>query len=647
MPRQRRAGFPVWPGEGETLMRILLMVSAYNSMTQRVHVELADRGHEVSVELALGDEVMRDGVRRFDPDLVIAPMLTTAVPADIWSARPCFIVHPGPRGDRGPSSLDWAIMDGAGRWGVTVLQANAEMDAGDIWASAEFTMPGCSKSAVYRTEVADTAVEAVLLAVTRFAGGSHRPEPLDYSHPGVWGRCRPPCRQPDRRIDWPTEPTSAVLAKLRAADSSPGVLDVIGDAEYYLVGGHTEDELRGEPGTILAHRDGAICRATADGAVWIPQLRRRPAPGGPTTFKLPATLALRGCLAGVPEAPVPLTAPTGRRTYRQISYRESGGVGYLEFCFPGGAMSTGQCRRLLAAYRHAQARPVKVIVLGGPRDFFANGIHLNVIQAADDPAEESWRNINAIDDLVHAILTTTGKLTVAALAGNAAAGGVMLALAADQVWCRAGAVLNPHYRLMGLHGSEYWTYTLPRRVGAEEAARLTQACLPVSPASAARSGLVDQVIAGDPASYRAQVAALAEQVARSPGYPARLAAKASRLAAAEKQRPLAAYRAEELAAMRRNFSGPGEPYAQLRRAFVYKERPSHTPPHLARHRTHPPAPRHGQSRPSRQPSPWPARQPRGDGWFAVHRTGAHEEAGAQTSPPVLAATAPRTQTEGG
>ena len=94
-------------------MRILLIASAYNSMTQRVHAELADRGHEVSVELALGDEVMRDGVRRYDPDLVIAPMLTRAIPADIWSARPCFIVHPGPMGDRGPSSLDWAIMGGA------------------------------------------------------------------------------------------------------------------------------------------------------------------------------------------------------------------------------------------------------------------------------------------------------------------------------------------------------------------------------------------------------------------------------------------------------------------------------------------------------------------------------------------------------
>jgi putative two-component system protein, hydrogenase maturation factor HypX/HoxX len=568
-------------------MRILLIASAYNSMTQRVHAELADRGAEVSVELALSDEVMRDGVRRYDPDLVIAPMLTTAIPEDIWSARPCFIVHPGPVGDRGPSSLDWAIMDGAERWGVTVLQANAEMDAGDIWASAEFTPPAEGKSAVYRTEVADAATGAVLLAVARFSGGRYRPEPLDYGRPGVTGRCRPPCRQADRAIDWQGEPTEAVLAKLRAADSAPGVLDVLGGAEYYLAGGHPEDELRGQAGTIVARRDGAICRATTDGAVWIPQLRARPAPGGPKTFKLPATLALRGSLAGVPEVLTPLTPAPGRRTYQQIAYRESGGVGYLEFAFPGGAMSTGQCRRLLAAYRHAQARPVKVIVLGAARDFFGNGIHLNVIQAAADPAAESWRNINAMNDLVHAILTNTGQLTVAALAGNAAAGGLMLALAADQVWCRAGAVLNPHYQLMGLHGSEYWTYTLPRRVGPAEAARLTQACLPVRPAAALRSGLVDHVIDAGAPGFRAEVAALAVQLARNPACPALLVAKARRLAADGRRRPLAAYRAAELAVMHRNFTGPGEPYPRLRRAFVSKDKPSHTPPHLARHRTHP------------------------------------------------------------
>ena len=148
----------------------------------------------------------------------------------------------------------------------------------------------------------------------------------------------------------------------------------------------------------------------------------------------------------------------------------------------------------------------------------------------------------------------------------------------------------------GLHGSEYWTYTLPRRVGGQEAARLTSACLPVSPAAALRSGLVDRVIAGDAPGCRAQVAALAEQLAASPDYPARLAAKARRLTAAERQRPLAAYRAAELAIMRRNFSGPHEPYPELRRAFVYKEKPPRTPSHLARHRTHPWPARPGDAR---------------------------------------------------
>ena len=62
-------------------MRILLVASGYNSMTQRMHAELADRGYEVSVELALGDEVLRDGVRRFDPDIVLGELAQRQLPA--------------------------------------------------------------------------------------------------------------------------------------------------------------------------------------------------------------------------------------------------------------------------------------------------------------------------------------------------------------------------------------------------------------------------------------------------------------------------------------------------------------------------------------------------------------------------------------
>jgi len=101
-------------------------------------------------------------------------------------------------------------------------------------------------------------------------------------------------------------------------------------------------------------------------------------------------------------------------------------------------------------------------------------------------------------------------------------------------------------------------------------------------AAALRCGLADRVIPGGAAEYRAQIAALAGQLAHGPDYPAQMAAKTRALAAAHKQRPLAAYRAAELAVMNRNFSRPSEPYPQLRRAFVYKYKPTETPPHLTR-----------------------------------------------------------------
>jgi len=562
-------------------VRILLVASAFNSLTQRVHTELRDR-YEIGVELALGDDLLRARVDTFGPDLILAPMLTTAIPDDVWRRIPVLIVHPGPMGDRGPSSLDWAISQGATEWGVTVLQAVAEMDAGPIWATATFPVPACGKSELYRNEVADAAVRAVLLAVDRFAAGDYTPEPLDYARPDVRGQLRPYHSQEFRHIDWSVDTTAAVLRKLRAADSQPGVLDVLFGREYFIPGAHYEDRLHGIPGTVLATRDGAICRATVDGAVWIPQLRPRRVPGGPATFKRPAADVLGAALNGVPVEPLTPAEAAERDTWSELRYRERGTVGYLEFAFAGGAMDTRQCRRLLEAYRQACRRPIDVLVLGPARDFFSNGIHLNVIEAAADPAQESWENINAMDDLVEAILTTTDKLVISALAGNAAAGGVMLALAADEVWCRESVVLNPHYKLMGLYGSEYWTYTLPRRIGATEAQRLTGTTLPVGAREAATLGLADRVAAGSAAEFWAWARGEAASLAASPELGERLLGKKRRRVADEASRPLATYREEELAHMRRNFFSPNETYHELRSDFVYGAKPMVTPAYLLR-----------------------------------------------------------------
>ncbi|MEU8473427.1 hydrogenase maturation protein, partial [Streptomyces sp. NPDC029006] len=495
-------------------MDILLVASAFNSLSQRVYAELSDLGHRVDVVLAAhGPDPVRAAVRELRPELIIAPMLRTALPEDVWRDHTCLIVHPGPPGDRGPSALDWAVAGRAEQWGVTVLRAEAAMDAGAIWAAEPFPVPPVGKSDLYRNEASDAAVTAVLTAVRRYAEASYKPlQQTDASVTVVW---RDFFRQEQRRIDWERDDTETVLRKLRGADSQPGVLDELLGQEVFLHGGHPEDRLRGRPGALLAQRAGAVCRATRDGAVWIPELRPRRDSGDPAPFRRPAVSVLASRRPGLrlPDDPAPLELPPGRRTWTDIRYHQHDDVGFLAFSFPGGAMSTDQCRRLLAAYREALTRPTRVLVLGGMRDFFSNGIHLNVIEAAPDPAQESWTNLNAMDDLVEAVLRTTDRLVVAALAGNAAAGGAMLALAADEVWCRTGVVLNPHYRRMGLYGSEFWTYTLPRRVGPGHARRLTTEALPVSAASAERLGLVDRLVPAAPGDFTARVRRLATALA--------------------------------------------------------------------------------------------------------------------------------------
>jgi len=74
--------------------------------------------------LASSDEAMRKGVDTFKPDIIFCPTLMKVIPEDIYKKVKCLIIHPGIMGDRGPSSLDWAILNQYPEWGVTVLEAD-------------------------------------------------------------------------------------------------------------------------------------------------------------------------------------------------------------------------------------------------------------------------------------------------------------------------------------------------------------------------------------------------------------------------------------------------------------------------------------------------------------------------------------------
>ncbi len=563
-------------------MRVLLLAHSFNSLTQRLYVELVAAGHAVSVEFDVNDSVTEEAVALWKPDLVVAPFLKRKIPESVWRRCRCIVIHPGVEGDRGPSALDWAIVDAETQWGVTAIEANGEMDAGDVWASVGFPMRDATKSSLYRNEVTEAAVAALQLTLDRLERGQ-KPVPLDYARPGVRGRPRPLMRQQDRAIDWHADTTTIVLRKIRAADGVPGVQDEILGQSVFLYDAHPEGERSGRAGEIIAQRDGAILRATVDGAVWITHLKR--VSGDGPQFKLPATMVLGDRLSGVAEVPLAPEAIVARPTWRPIRYEEAGAVGYLHFPFYNGAMGTAHCEALRHAYRYAKSRPTRVIALMGGPDFWSNGIHLNLIEASAHPAEESWRNINAMNDLVGEIIGTQRQLTIAAMQGNAGAGGVFLALAADRVWARDGTIFNPHYKGMGnLYGSEYWTYLLPRRVGPEEVQRITEGRQPVGAGAAAAMGLIDDHFGATAAAFRAEVCVRAHALAADSGLDQLLAERNARRSADEAAKPLEAYRAEELLRMKLNFFGFDPSYHVARYHFVCKVPRSRTPLWLARHR---------------------------------------------------------------
>ncbi|MCR6668032.1 MAG: hydrogenase maturation protein [Methyloversatilis sp.] len=572
-------------------LRILLLCHSFNSLSQRLYAELTALGHTLSVELDIADAVTGEAIALFRPDLVLAPFLKRRIPESVWRTVPCFVVHPGPPGDRGPAALDWAIVEGQREWGVTVLQADGDFDAGPVWGAATFPLRAASKGAIYRREVTEAAVAATLQALARFTAGD-APQKSVPAADG-WRGVLPQAR---RAIDWLHDDSATVLAKVRASDGQPGVVDALFGRPCRLFDAHPATQqalagLGGVPGDVLAQRDGALLRRTVDGGVWIGRVSVALGDAA-SPIKLPATQAFAAETAALPEHAVPLMrAPDEWAELRYTEHGERGArVGVLNFDFCNGAMSTAQCQRLRDALVEVKRRDTQVLLIAGGDGFFSNGIDLNCIEAAahrdgDSAADESWRNINAMNDVALEIITCTDRLTVSLLRGNAGAGGAFLALAADEVWAQRGVMLNPHYKNMGnLYGSEYWTYLAPRRLGADGARALMQSRLPLSAPEALRIGFVDRCLdvpAGDALDAAVQEARL---LAASYNLRDRVMRKQTERAAHEAERPLADYRKEELSRMHRNFYGFDPSYHVARHHFVHKLPHAWTPRHLAVHR---------------------------------------------------------------
>jgi len=538
-------------------MKILLLVTAFNSQTQAVYTKLKDEMHEVSVCFSRDEVQTLHEIDSFSPELILCPFLKSYISSKIYEKYPVYIFHPGPRGDRGPNSLEHALQKHTKKWGLVVLRANSEYDGGNIYAQESFHVRETYKASLYRQEIVRASLSLLDSLFENIQEKSYIAQKLKPIHERF--------TQKQRAIDWFADTTQTIVEKIYLSDSHPGVLDEILGVTCYLYGVHKEDKLKGKPKEILAKRDGAICLGTVDGAVWITHLKV------PSSFKLPATYVLKEKLQGIKEERIALVFDKSYATFHEVSMEMRDNVAYLYFNFHNGAMSTSQCIRLKYAIEYLKSECEELVLMGG-EDFFSNGIHLNILEDSQKQGEDGWANINAMNDVVKAILYADEVVTIASFSRNAGAGGVFMGLACDYVVAQEGVVLNPHYKTLGLSGSEYHTYTLPKRVGQDMAERLLEECLPISVSKAKRLGMVDEVF--DNSDYKESLHSFAISKIDDDF----LWDKEEYL---ENNRAcIEALKEKELEVMHPEFWDEKADFHQLRYDFVYKVCPIETPKRL-------------------------------------------------------------------
>ncbi|WVQ75223.1 hypothetical protein IAR50_004835 [Cryptococcus sp. DSM 104548] len=288
---------------GLAQQKILLLVTSVNSFTQRVLSYLHFLGFQhVSVQLATSDDDMLHAAESWQPDIVLCPFLTKKLPPSIHNRWITLVVHPGPPGDAGPSSLDWVLLGDNGsipsssdllpallsslpspvaqrsHWGTICFQATEDLDGGAVWAWEQYPLPQIgtvTKAGVYQNLHSPAAMSAVITALirvyTQTAGkGLAKSEWMGVGPEKSWqeecvtlgqrflgGKTheRPLLQSAKRRPGWQDHTANDILRILNASDSQPGAMlhPLTSDAKasLFAYGAHLHESPSTLPTTLF------------------------------------------------------------------------------------------------------------------------------------------------------------------------------------------------------------------------------------------------------------------------------------------------------------------------------------------------------------------------------------------------------------
>jgi methionyl-tRNA formyltransferase len=169
---------------------------------------------------------------------------------------------------KGPSSINWPIIMGKQKTGLSIFWPDNGLDTGPILLQKEVDIgPDDTLGSIYFDKLYPLGVDAMLESIELVRAGT---APRDVQDPEA-GSYEGWCRKEDVQIDW-SKSSDEIYNLIRGANPQPGAWTTFNGSEVKVFDSRKADG-SGEPGNVVSVDGGGILVATADGAIRIMKLR--------------------------------------------------------------------------------------------------------------------------------------------------------------------------------------------------------------------------------------------------------------------------------------------------------------------------------------------------------------------------------------
>jgi len=207
------------------------------------------------------------------PDLCVMAFVTDIVPESILNCPRLGTIqyHPSllPK-HRGRSSINWAIINGDKKTGITILWPDAGIDTGPILLQKEADIsPNDTVGSLYYDKLFPLGVEAIMESIDLIHKGKAPKIPQDESQ-ATYER---PCGEKDAVIDW-AQPVGRVYNLIRGTNPQPGATTSLRGRELKIFDCElTMQNIRGTPGEIIESSDKGMAVAGQGGWLLIKRVQ--------------------------------------------------------------------------------------------------------------------------------------------------------------------------------------------------------------------------------------------------------------------------------------------------------------------------------------------------------------------------------------